>query len=191
MKINILEAHDRLQEFKKQSDYISEGCQDCIKNRPEEFGNHSFYIFAHKREIGLDERINIFTQDLQESLVNRSHIRKYIRLDQIPTHRMIWTPRLTKPTAQTNSMLFKSYPPSDTLKVIWIIPSKETWDQYLKDKLTESKIVCESIQDFKNNRSKLEVPEEDDLNDSQADAIYTMICSNAHNKKMMDRLYKI
>jgi len=190
MKINILDAHDRLQELKKQSDYISEGCQNCIKNRPEEFGNHSFYIFAHKREIGQDERINIFTQDLQESITNRFYIRKYRRLDQIPTHRMIWAPRLTKPSAQTNSMLFKAYPPSDKIKVIWIIPSRETWEQYLKDKLTEHKIACESIQDFQNNRSKLEMPEEDDLSDSSADAIYIMMCSNAHNKKMMDRLYK-
>ena len=54
------------------------------------FGDYPFYIFAHTR-----------TDD-----------------DGV-TKRMIWQPRLTKPQAQTNSMLFKAYPSTDNVKIIW------------------------------------------------------------------------
>src|SRR6185503_15537026 len=47
MKINPLDAHDRLTHFKKQNLSIEECCQDLIDQRP--FGNHPFYIFAHSR----------------------------------------------------------------------------------------------------------------------------------------------
>ncbi len=47
MKINILDAHDRLKSFKKNDFDIGECCQNIINQRP--FGNHAFYIFAHPR----------------------------------------------------------------------------------------------------------------------------------------------
>lgn len=160
MKINRLETHDRLLHFKKQSDYISKGCEDCIKNRPEEFGSHPFYIYAHAR-----------TDD-----------------DGV-SKRLLWTPRLTKPKAETNSMLFKYYPKTDTIKIIWIIPAKELWKQYKKGNVTESNIVQESIVNFLNDKSMLEAKEDDDLSDDQVDAIYTQISLNNQNKKLMDRLF--
>ncbi|MEK6884299.1 MAG: hypothetical protein AABY22_32005, partial [Nanoarchaeota archaeon] len=46
--------------------------------------------------------------------------------------RLIWMPRLTKPRAETNSMLFKAYPGSDNIKVIWMIPAPEMWKQFQK-----------------------------------------------------------
>ena len=49
MKANKLESHDRLLELHKKKDIIEKGCQDCIDNRPAEFEDHPFYIFAHKR----------------------------------------------------------------------------------------------------------------------------------------------
>lgn len=156
MKLNLLDAHDRLIQYNKQSDYISQGCIDCVNNRPKEFENHPLYIFAHAR-----------TED-----------------DGV-TKRLIWQPRLSKPKAQTNSMLFKAYPPSDKIKVIWMIPDRTLWPSYIKDKLTESKIVCESIHAFKFDRESLEGKEPDDLNDYQIRDIYEKIRQNSHIKKVV------
>jgi len=158
MKINILDAHDRLKHFTKQSFDIAECCQDLINQRP--FGNNPFYIFAHAR-----------TDD--------DGVRK----------RLIWQPRLTKPKAQTNSMLFKAYPGTDAIKVIWMIPARELWAQFEKDKLTENKTVCESIYNFRFHKEKLEAKEEDDLSDIQIDSIYREISSGISGKKLMERLY--
>jgi hypothetical protein len=170
MKIHRLDAHDRLQEFKKQGDYISKGCEDCIKKRPEEFGDHPFYIFAHKREIGMDERFSLFMTG------------NYKSFEETPTHRLIWQPRLSKPEAQTNSMLFKSYPLKDEIKVIWIIPDRVLWDQYTKGNMVENKTVCESIYDFDHDRGKLEAKEEDDLSDARIKEIYALIKKHGNSK---------
>lgn len=158
MKINILDAHDRLKHFTKQNFDIGECCQDLINKRP--FGNYPFYIFAHAR-----------TDD--------DGVRK----------RLIWQPRLTKPKAQTNSMLFKAYPGTDIVKVIWMIPSPEMWDQFQKGLLLENKIVSESIYNFKYFKDKLEANESDDFSDEKIDAIYSEISANASHDKLMDRLY--
>lgn len=166
MKINRLETHDRLLEFQKQGDEISKGCQDCINSRPAEFKNHPFYIFAHKREIGIDERFSLMINH------NISDITK------VPTHRLIWMPRLKKPEAQTNSMLFKYYPQEDVIKVIWIIPEVETWDQSTKGKMLENNIVSESVHLFKTDKSKLEMDEEDDLPEITIQAIYKEMATN-------------
>lgn len=141
MKIDRLDAHDRLEHFTKQSFDIAECCQDLISQRP--FGDHPFYIFAHTRT--------------EEDGV---------------TKRLIWQPRLTKPLAQTNSMLFKAYPGTDMIKVIWMIPAPELWAQFGKGLITENKTVYESIDMFKNNRLKLEEREDDDLTDEQINGIY-------------------
>ena len=183
MKIDRLETHDRIGEFQKQADYISMGCQECIDKRPKEFKNYPFYIFAHKREIGMDERLDRYNTDLQQSLLDPTYIRKYHTLMDIPTARLIWEPRLTKPSAQTNSMLFKAYPPSDNIRVIWIIPAPELWEQYTKGKMLENKSVCDSIHAFMHDRSKLEDSEGDDLPEEKIKAIYQEISKNAKWKK--------
>ncbi|SRR6266404_1063791 len=144
MRINLLDAHDRFQHFKKQDFDISECCQDMINQRP--FGDHPFYIFAHARTD-----------------------------DDGTTKRLIWQPRLTKPKAQTNSMLFKAYPGTDIVKIIWMIPARELWAQYEKDKLTENELIYHSIHEFQNNREFLERKEDDDLSDDAVDAIYREI----------------
>ncbi len=135
---------------------------DCCQDliNKRPFGSHSFYIFAHAR-----------TDD-----------------DGV-TKRLIWQPRLTKPKAQTNSMLFKAHSGSDIIKVIWMIPSRELWPQYEKDKLTENQTICESIHDFQFNREKLEQKEEDDLSEEMIDAIYADIRNEASSRKLMTRLY--
>ena len=117
------------------------------------FGNVPFYIFAHART----------AEDGVSKII-------------------IWQPRLTKPKAQTNSMLFKAYPGTDMIKVIWMIPAREMWEQYAKGKLTESKLICESIHAFRHKRDELERPEEDDLGDAEIDKIYEELAREAKRK---------
>ena len=129
---------------------------ECCKNLIDQrpFGNHPFYIFAHART--------------EEDGVSK---------------RLIWQPRLTKPLAQTNSMLFKAYPGSDDVKVIWMIPAREMWSQYEKDKITESDVVIQSIDDFEHNRNRLEAREDDDLSDEAIDSIYKSLGQQAKFEK--------
>lgn len=174
MKINILDAHDRYQHFTKQSFDISECCQNLIDQRP--FGPYPFYIFSHKRTLGMDEKFKLWASG------------KFAKIEEVPDATIIWQPRLTKPKAQENSMLFKAYPGSDVIKVIWMIPDRALWDQYAKGKLTENKTVCESIHNFQNNRNKLEEKEEDDITDSQIDAIYREISRNAKKIVPFERI---
>lgn len=128
--------------------------------RQRPFGNEPFYMFVHSR-----------TDD-----------------DGV-TKRLIWQPRLTKPKAQTNSMLFKGYPEKEIIKVIWMIPDRNLWDQYKKGNLTEHKVVVESIYDFENNRNKLEMKEDDDLDDKAIDGIYRQLAQQAKKKKT-EALYR-
>ena len=161
MKINILDAHDRLKHFTKQNFDIAECCQDLINKRP--FGDHPFYIFAHARTIGLDEKVKLFSSG------------KYITLDEIPEKTIIWQPRLTKPRCESNSMLFKAYPGSDNIKVIWILPPREFWGQFKKGNMTENETIAISIYDYEHNKDRLEAKEEDDLPDEAIDRIYLEI----------------
>jgi hypothetical protein len=155
MKLNLLETHDRYQHFVKQNFSIEECCQDLINKRP--FGDHPFYIFAHAR-----------TED-----------------DNPGVKRLIWQPRLTKPKAQTNSMLFKAYPGTDKIKVIWMIPARELWAQYKKGNITQNQTIFESIERFQSNKNSLEEPEIDDLTEETIKAIYRQIALNNSTPKLL------
>lgn len=181
MKLNRLETHDRFEHFTRQSFDIGKTCQSIIDQQP--FGPIPFYIFAHKREIGLDEQQSIYQQDFSNWLSGNP--RQFISIAEVPNARIIWQPRLTKPKAQTNSMLFKAYPPGDNVKVIWILPPEELWEQYTKDKMTENKTICESIHLFKTNKKKLEQKEDDDFDDKEIDAIYKDISVSATKPKFI------
>lgn len=148
-KVNRLETHDRMEYFNKQEFDIGKCCQDLIDKRP--FGDRSFYIFAHAR-----------TED-----------------DQSGVKRIIWQPRLTKPKAQENSMLFKGKPGTDILRIIWMIPAKEMWGQFLKGQMFHNPIIVESIHDFQNNPAKLEEKESDDPSDQEIDSIYKSIAEKS------------
>jgi len=121
------------------------------------FGDYPFYIFAHVR-----------TDD--------DGIKK----------RLIWQPRLTKPKAQTNSMLFKAFPGSDNIRICWMIPAPEMWAQYKKGNITEDEITSWSIEQYKNNRTQLEMKEPDDLEDWQIDDIYTEISKSIKPKPLVE-----
>jgi hypothetical protein len=114
------------------------------------FGDHAFYIFAHARTA-----------------------------EDGVTKNLIWQPRLTKPKAQTNSMLFKGYPGSDIIKVIWMIPDQALWDTFKKGQITENETILRSIHDYQHGRKRLEAKEDDDLSDTQIDLIYRDISTQA------------
>jgi hypothetical protein len=101
-----------------------------------------------------------------------------------PTSRMIWQPRLSKPPAQTNSMLFKYYPKEDLIRIVWMIPARELWNQYEKGKMLQSRMIIESIHDFTHNRSRLECREDDDLSEDAIKDIYRAISLSAKEKSV-------
>ena len=161
MKVTRTDVHDRYSFFQKQDFDIGACCQNLIDQRP--FGDNAFYIFAHARTLGLDEKLKLYASG------------KYFSFDRVPEKTIIWQPRLTKPKAQTNSMLFKAYPGSDNIKVIWIIPPREMWEQYQKGKMTENETIVQSIYEFEHNREQLEAKEEDDLTEEAMDRVYKEI----------------
>jgi hypothetical protein len=175
MKINRLDAHDRFVHLKKGEFNIGETCQDIINKRP--FGDRPFYIFAHKREIAIDERLSLFNQayGIVPPMFNS--------LEDVPTHRLVWQPRLTRPKPQENSMLFKGYPGTDNVKVIWIIPQRELWPSFEKGKMTEDPMIWRFIHDFQFNPEILNQPDDDDLSDEEVDAVYKEISMEAKFNK--------
>jgi len=173
MKVKLLDAHDRFTHFTRQGFDIAECCQDLINKKP--FGDYPFYIFAHARTIGLDEKFKLFSSG------------KYKSMQEVPEKTLIWQPRLTKPKAQSNSMLFKAYPKSDNIKVIWILPAQELWKQYEKGKMTGNETISESIYNFLHEKEKMEAKEDDDLPDAVIDKIYEEISKEANQKGKNER----
>lgn len=148
MKVDRLETHDRLDYFvNDQWRTISQGAEDCLKRNRDSLALQEkspyIYIFAHPR-------------------THEDGIRK----------RILWQPRLTKPKAQTNSYLFRAVSNSDILTICWLIPPRETWNQYKKGNICESNIVLWSINQFVHNRKELESPDERDLPDERAKIIW-------------------
>lgn len=159
MKVNRLEAHDRLQYFiEDQSKKIWEGADDCLKKNADSLRLQEkspyIYIFAHPRTA--DDGVN---------------------------KRMLWQPRLLKPKAQTNSYLFRAQSYSDIVEVCWLLPPKDLWDQYAKGKVCESNWTAWSIFQFKNNREELEKPFHEDWTPEQASRIYETIDNEIKQKK--------
>src|SRR6188768_2538257 len=101
MKLNRLEAHDRLLHLKKdQEANIYLGAEECLKKNPDSLALQEkspyIYIFAHPRTA--DDGI---------------------------TKVMYWQPRLSIPEAQENSYLFRVISHTDIFETIWMIPPKE------------------------------------------------------------------
>jgi hypothetical protein len=156
MKIDRLETHDRYKIFTSRDSENSKSIGECVQDIVDQrpFGNHPFYIFSHAR-----------TDD-----------------DGV-TKRLIHHPRLSKPRAESNSILTKVYPGSDLVKVFWMIPAEELWKQYEKGNVTECYSAAWSIFMFKNKRHELELREPDDLSDEVIDKIYRDIAQEAQRKK--------
>lgn len=143
MEINKLDAHDRLNHFKKnQEANIFQGVEDCLKRNPNCVSMQEHfpyvYIFGHPRTA-----------------------------DDGVTKRLLWQPRLGKPKAQTNSYLFRSISKTDVIEIVWLLPPRELWPQYEKGKVTESEDVMTSIRNFVNHREELEKPHKDDWSEER------------------------
>ncbi len=155
---------DRLETHDRLQHFTSQNfsISECCQDliNQKPFGNHPFYIFAH----------------------SRTH-------ENIAIKRLVWQPRLSRPKPQTNSMLFKAYPGTDIVKIIWMIPAREMWGSFKKDQMTASPDILASINTFENDRRSLENPEDDDLSDIEIDAIYRQIGIEARRKKMMDSIW--
>lgn len=197
MLVNKLDAHDRLLVAKKEENIIQQGFEDCKYRNPiaQAMFEHSdyIYIFAHKREVGMDEKITKFNKDLNEFLINPSYTRRYSSIQDIPSFRILWQPRLTKPTPQENSFLFRTLKNSNDVEVYWIIPPSELWGQNKKGNMTEDPIIMESIHLFKNNREQLSEPHEKDLPLEKVKHILKKICSKKakRNFKQIDAMNSI
>jgi len=165
MKINRLEAHDRLLHLKQeQSLNISQGCEDCLKKNPLSLALQErspyIYIFAHPRTA--DDGVN---------------------------KRMLWQPRLMKPEAQTNSYLFRVHSKTDNIEICWLIPPKDMWSQYKKGNVTEHEIVNWSVDQFVNNKKGLEQPEKDDLPENLCQDIYKAVIQEKMEEIRIKKIY--
>ena len=166
MKIERLETHDRLLHFHKdQALNISQGAEDCLKKNPLSVALQQrspyIYIFAHPRTA-----------------------------DDGVTKRMIWQPRLSRPKAQTNSYLFRAQSNTDNMEICWLLPPRETWDEYKKGKVTEREIVLWSIAQFLHNREDLEKPLSDDLSEEFSKSIYMRVAAEMDEEKMVRKIYE-
>lgn len=164
MKVNRLEAHDRLKYFKKdQEANIFQGAEDCLKKNEDSlfYQDRSpyIYIFAHPRtaDNGVDKRL-------------------------------LWQPRLEKPKAETNSYLFRATSHTDLMEVLWIIPPREMWPQYAKGNVTENEIALWSIDQYINNRLELEKHDPEDLPEDKCKKILKELIQFKRMKRDMNKI---
>ena len=155
MKLNRLEAHDRLLHLKKeQAINIFQGAEDCLKKNPLSLSlqAHSpyIYLFAHPRTA-----------------------------DDGVTKVMYWQPRLTKPKAQTNSYLFRALSGSDVVETIWFLPPSELWKQFESGKMLNAEHITMSIYNFRMHRERLEMPHPEDFSEDRIRDIYRKITNQA------------
>lgn len=165
MKINRLETHDRLIHFKKdQALNIAQGAEDCLKKNYlstclQQYSPY-IYLFAHPRTA-----------------------------DDGVTKVMYWQPRLTKPTPQTNSYLFRAQSNTDLVEPIWLLPPEAMWAEYKKGYITEHELALWSIDQFVNNFEEMGKPFPDDLPEEQIKQIYMQIAAETDQQTMIDKLY--
>lgn len=124
------------------------------------FGNNPYYIWAHSR------------QD-----------------DNPGVRRIIWQPRLTRPNASSNSMLFRVQPPSESIEIIWIIPDSSLWDNFAPGKLSHNELINGFIQQYRRDKKYLEEPHKDDLTDARAHQVYQDLIHTAKYDKMMSQIH--
>lgn len=183
MKLDLFDTHDLFLEFKKNTDLIYEGCMECLKNVPESI-NFPFYVYAHSRQIGIDEKMAI----IEDPTIPFSQKKA--------DERLIWMPRVTKPRASPNSYLFLIVKRPDLVKICWFLPKEELWPMYDKGKMTYNEEILTSIQNYKYARNQLNEPDKDGPNEHEALAFRRIYGEEAHRKKvqrqekqMMDNLY--
>lgn len=165
MKLKRLDTHDRLLHFKKdQALNISQGAEDCLKKNKLSLAIQQrcpyVYLFAHPRTA-----------------------------DDGVTKRMIWQPRMTKPKAQTNSYLFRATSHTDNLEICWLLPPRETLNQFVKGQVCENEWVIWSYHLFDTSRNMLERPCDEDLCDDRCKIIMLDIAREQDEQKRVEKLY--
>jgi hypothetical protein len=166
MKINRLETHDRLKHLiLEQSCNLQQGADDCLKLNPLSLALQTrssyIYIFAHPRTC-----------------------------DDGVTKKMFWQPRLSKPCPQTNSYLFRAKSNTDIVEICWLLPPRETWNQYKKGNVTESSSVFWSIYQYINNRIQLGKPFPEDLPEQRICQILREIALEMDQDIRMKKMYQ-
>jgi hypothetical protein len=165
MKVHKLEAHDRLQHMKKdQSFNIFQGAEDCLKKNKLSLSlqekSSYIYMFAHPRT-----------------------------MDDGVTKAMYWQPRLSKPTPQDNSYLFRVKSKTDEIEVCWLIPPRDMWPEYAPGQMHHTQEIWWSIQQYRNNREKLGEKDPDDMPEQQGKNILRQIFNEhdqqQHKKKLI------
>ena len=159
MKINRLEAHDRLKYLvQDQSANVFQGAEDCLKKNPLSLTIQEkcpyVYIFAHPRTA-----------------------------DDGVTKVLYWQPRLSIPEPQTNSYLFRAISHTDNIQIVWMIPPREHWEQYKQGNVTEQNICLWSINMFQygNTRKQLSEPNPEDIPEQMAKNIMRAILIDHEN----------
>lgn len=142
MKVDILDAHDRLLFYQKQQDDISKGIMDCINNVPDSI-KCPFYIYGHARTVDQEEQLSIMQ----------------LRYEKVPAQRLIWMPVVTKPKAAPNTYLFLARKGSDVIDIIWMLPKRELWEQYKPGNLCHNENIWVSIQNFLHCPDVLNAPD--------------------------------
>jgi hypothetical protein len=165
MKLNRHEVHDRLTHFKQdQALNIFQGAEDCLKKNRLSLGYQQYsdyvYLFAHPRTA--DDGVN---------------------------KRMLWQPRLYKPSAQTNSFLFRAKSNTSDIEVCWLLPPREMWRQYEQNMMTEHELVIWSINQFVHHRKELEKPLPDDLSNERCLEILEIVKAEIKQERRMEKLY--
>jgi hypothetical protein len=162
MKLNVLEAHDRLQHLQKdQWQNICQGAEDFLKKNSLSLALQSkspyVYLFAHPRtaDNGVDKRL-------------------------------LWQPRISKPSPQTNSYLFRAVSHSDIIEVCWLLPPEEMWSQYEPGKVTESDLTMWSINQYRYHRQELARPHAEDLPDETGKRIYLDVVRSMKFKPILN-----
>jgi hypothetical protein len=184
MKLNRLDTHDRLDHFvKDQAENIFWGAEDCLKRNKDSlyYQRHSSYVylFAHPRTLDLSDRLKLFNTG------------KYPNFESVPTHKMTWQPRLTKPTPQTNSYLFRAESNTDNIEVCWLLPPRETWKQAKKGNMTENELVIWSIDQFTHRREEMGKPDPKDLPDHICKEILRRMLIEANEQQQIRKVYDI
>lgn len=142
MKINRLEAHDRLIYYKNDQKDIGQHVQECINNVPEAIRS-PFYVYGHTKSLGLDEKIALLSIEGTTSLEKR----------------FIWMPRITKPLVSANTYLFLARKGSDVVQTIWAIPVPELWDQFAPGKMMHDEVIWDCICQYIRNPNEFNNPD--------------------------------
>jgi len=172
MKVNILEAHDRYEYLlERESRKIEEGIKEFRENNiiAKLLLQRCRYVYAfiHKKEVGADERQSEYLQDLW----NPELLRKYKSIEDVPSTRLLWQARLSKPMAQENSYLIKIYPNTEDYDVFWVIPENHLWSQFKRGLVTASNSLYMYIEAFITDKEGLAIPEDDDYKQEEFDRI--------------------